>query len=81
MILMDVLMLHQENGLGIIKKENLGIIWEDLNMTNDSVKIILNQYKQEHITEDEAIQLIEDLCSNNTIINNPPSYPWTTYPR
>lgn len=30
-------------------------------MTNDSVKIILNQYKQEHITEDEAVQLIEDL--------------------
>jgi hypothetical protein len=49
-------------------------------MTNNSVKIILNQYKQEHITEDEAIQLIEDLYSNNTIINNLPSYPWTTYP-
>lgn len=75
MILMDVLMLHQENGLKIIKKENLGIIWEDLNMANDSVKIILNQHKQEHITEDEAVQLIKDIY--NTKIVYPYIYPWS----
>lgn len=64
-----------------MKKENLGIIWEDLNMTNDSVKIILNQYKQEHITEDEAVQLIEDLFDKTTINNYPyvPYWPSITY--
>ena len=46
----------------------------------ESVSIVLNQFKNGNITEDEAITLLEDLCSNNTIINNPPSYPWTTYP-
>ena len=49
-------------------------------MTNDSVKIILNQYKQEHITEDEAIQLIEELCKNNiSYIPYYPYWPQVTY--
>lgn len=43
-------------------------------MTNDSVKIILNQYKQEHITEDEAIQLIEDIYNTKIV------YPYNIYP-
>ena len=43
-------------------------------MINDSIKIILNQYKQEHITEDEAIQLIEDIYGKNNI-----TYPYTPY--
>ena len=58
-----------------MKKENLGIIWEDLNMTNDSIKIILNQYKQEHITEDEAVQLIEDIYNTKAVY--PYIYPWS----
>ena len=48
-------------------------------MTNDSVKIILNQYKQEHITEDEAIQLIEDLYNKITWTTSP-YITWTTSP-
>ena len=46
----------------------------------ESVSIVLNQFKNGNITEEEAITLLEDLCSSNTIINNPPSYPWTTQP-
>ena len=46
----------------------------------ESVSIVLNQFKNGNITEDEAITLLEDLCSNNTIINNPPSYPWPSQP-
>ena len=49
-------------------------------MNQESLRIILRTYSKGGFTEDEAVQLIEDLCSNNTIINNPPSYPWTTYP-
>lgn len=30
-------------------------------MVNSSISIILRQYKEEHITEEEAIQLINDL--------------------
>ena len=45
----------------------------------ESVSIILNQYKNGNITEDEALTLLDDLCSSN-IVYNPPSYPWTTYP-
>ena len=45
----------------------------------ESVSIILNQYKNGNITEDEALTLLDDLCSNN-VVYNPPSYPWTTYP-
>jgi len=49
-------------------------------MKNNSIRIVLNQYKSENITEDEAITLLENLFScNNTIINNPP-YPWSPYP-
>jgi hypothetical protein len=46
-------------------------------MTNDNVKIILNQYKQEHITEDEAVQLIEDLYRCR--ISYVPYWPQITY--
>ena len=45
----------------------------------ESVSIILNQYKNGNITEDEALTLLDDLCSSN-IVYNPPSYSWTTYP-
>ena len=50
-----------------------------LNMNQESLRIILKTYSKGGFTEDEAVQLIEDLCSNN-IVYNPPSYPWTTYP-
>lgn len=47
----------------------------------ESIKIILNQFKKEYITEDEAIILLDDLYDKNTIINNPinpsPIYPFT----
>ena len=49
-------------------------------MNQKSLRIILITYLKGGFTEDEAVQLIEDLRSNNTIINNPPYYPWTTYP-
>lgn len=45
-----------------------------------SIRIVLSQYKNGNITEDEIITLLKDLCSSNTIINNPPYYPWTTQP-
>ena len=48
-------------------------------MNEESIRIVLNQYKKEHITEDEAIVLIKELCSP-TITYTPPSYPWTTTP-
>lgn len=47
---------------------------------NDSLYIILNQYKKEHITEEEAVKLIEDLYRNNkwnTIVY--PTWPQVTY--
>lgn len=46
-------------------------------MNQESLRIILRTYSKGGFTEDEAVQLIEDLCSNSTVINNPPSYPWT----
>jgi hypothetical protein len=46
-------------------------------MNQESLRIILRTYSKGGFTEDEAVQLIGDLCSNHTIINNPPSYPWT----
>ena len=33
-------------------------------MSKESLHIILTQYKKEHINEEEAIQLITDLCNN-----------------
>lgn len=45
-----------------------------------SIRIVLNQYKNGNITEGEIITLLKDLCSNNTIINNPPYYPWIIQP-
>ena len=50
-------------------------------MNQESLRIILKTYSKGGFTEDEAVQLIEDLYSNEkTIINNPSPYPWTTYP-
>ena len=47
---------------------------------NDSIYIILNQYKKENITEEEAIQLIEGLYENKNIyIPVFPSWPQITY--
>ena len=46
----------------------------------ESIYIILNQYKKEHITEEEAVKLIEDLYRNNkwnTIVY--PTWPQVTY--
>jgi len=52
----------------------------------NSLYIILNQYKKEHITEEEAVQLIEDLYKNNRmyipyipIPYIPPNWPQITY--
>lgn len=39
-----------------------------------SISIILNQYKKDNISEEEAIQLIEELCKNN--ISYIPYYPY-----
>lgn len=47
---------------------------------NNSLYIILNQYKKEHITEEEAVQLIEDLYKNRTTyIPSYPTWPQITY--
>ena len=49
-----------------------------MTVNNSSISIILNQYKKDNITEEEAIQLIEELCKNNT--SYVPYYPyWVTY--
>lgn len=34
---------------------------------NNSIYIILNQFKNEHITEEETVQLIEDLYRNRNV--------------
>lgn len=50
-------------------------------MNNESLYIILTQYKKEHITEEEAVRLIDDLYNNsnwNRIIY--PTYP-STWPQ
>ena len=47
---------------------------------NDSLYIILNQYKKEHITEEEAVQLIGDLYRNQTTYFPVyPTWPQVTY--
>jgi len=47
---------------------------------NNSIYIILNQYKNGHITDEEAVQLIEDLYKNrNTYIPVFPSWSQTTW--
>ena len=47
---------------------------------NESIYIILNQFKKEHITEEEAAKLIEDLyISKYTYIPTFPSWPQVTY--
>ena len=52
-------------------------------MSQESLRIILKTYSKGGFTEDEAVQLIEDLYSNKTIINNPSPdpliYPLITY--
>lgn len=49
----------------------------------ESIYIILNQYKKENITEEEAVRLIDDLYNNNwnRIIypTYPPTWPQITY--
>lgn len=44
---------------------------------NSSISIILREYKEKHISEDEAIQLIEDLYRNKT--NYVPYWPQITW--
>ena len=47
---------------------------------NNSLYIILNQYKKEHITEEEAVQLIENLYRSQTIYYPIyPTWPQITY--
>ena len=47
---------------------------------NSSIYIILNQFKNDHITEDEAVRLIEDLYKDrNTYVPVFPSWPQITY--
>ena len=47
---------------------------------NNSLYIILNQYKKEHITEEEAVQLIGDLYRNQTTYFPVyPNWPQVTY--
>lgn len=47
---------------------------------NSSIYIILNQFKNDHITEDEAVQLIEDLYKGkNNYIPVYPTWPQITY--
>ena len=49
------------------------------NSYNSSIYIILNQFKNGHITEDEAVRLIEDLYNRNNYIPVFPSWPQITY--
>ena len=48
---------------------------------NSSISIILKQFKEEHISESEAIQLIEDLfySKNNNFVPVFPQWPQITY--
>ena len=45
---------------------------------NKSISIILKQFKNNHITEEETIQLIEDLYRHNNI-SYVPYWPQITY--
>lgn len=50
------------------------------NSYNSSIYIILNQFKNGHVTEEEAVQLIEDLYRNKNIyVPTFPSWPQITY--
>ena len=46
-------------------------------VTTKSISIVLRQFKENHITEDEAIQLIEDLYNKITWTTTPYTN-WTT---
>jgi len=49
-------------------------------MSKNSIYIILNQYKKEHITEDEAVTLLEDIFNEKThYIPSTITYPWISY--
>ena len=50
-------------------------------MNQESLKIILKTYSKGGFTEDEAVQLIEDLFDKNIINNYPyiPYWPQITY--
>lgn len=45
----------------------------------ESLKIILNQYKQGNITEDQAILVITDIFNNNKNYPYVPYWPQITY--
>ena len=46
-------------------------------LNNKSISIVLKQFKEEHISESEAVQLIEDLYSYRT--SYIPYWPQITY--
>lgn len=47
---------------------------------NSSIYIVLNQFRNEHITIEEAVQLIEDLYRDrNTYVPTFPTWPQITY--
>ena len=50
-------------------------------MNEESLKIILRTYSKGGLTEDETVQLIEDLFDKTTINNYPyaPCWPQVTY--
>lgn len=46
---------------------------------DESLYIILNQYKKEHISEEETIKLIEDLYRYRNIVYTTYPYPQITH--
>jgi hypothetical protein len=44
---------------------------------NESIYIILNQFKREHITDEEAVKLIEDIYKSKYICT--PTFPSWVY--
>lgn len=46
---------------------------------NSSIYIILKQFKEGHISEEETVQLIEDLYRKNNFIPTFPQWPQITY--
>ena len=46
---------------------------------NSSIYIILKQFKEGHISEEETVQLIEDLYGKNNFIPIFPQWPQITY--
>ena len=46
---------------------------------NSSIYIILKQFKEGHISEEEAVQLIEDLYKKYNFVPTFPQWPQITY--